>query len=84
MKTYTIESFTTGQRRDVTAADWPAALDGIAGDHFTVVKLANGQFMAGCNENSVFKVAGSHLADTPTAAADSIRSHYRAVQAVSA
>ena len=68
----------------MTAADWTTALEGIAGDNFTVVELPNGRFMAGCNENSVFKVAGSHLADTPTAAADSIRSHYRAVQTVSA
>lgn len=82
MKTYTVESFNTGTRQTVHADDWHKALESIEGDHFTVVRKPNGQFMAACLPNNAFPIAGGHCADTPTAAADSIRQHYCAISAV--
>lgn len=79
MSTYTIESFTTGARQTVYASDWQSALESVEGDHFTVVKMPDGRYMAGCNENSVFPVAGGHYANTPQAAKESLREHYRAI-----
>lgn len=79
MSNYTVESFNTGTRQTVSAADWQSALDSVQGDQFTILKMPDGRYMAGCNENSVMPVAGGHYADTPEAAAASLREHYRAI-----
>jgi hypothetical protein len=65
MQRYTVESFTTGERRTVTAPDaW-----------------AGGQYAAVTDGGGAFPVAGEHIASTPEAAAASIRQHYAAITA---
>lgn len=83
MNEYTLESFATGQRQTVHASDWTTALDTTTGDNFVIVQMPDGRFMAGHDENSVLPVAGGHWADTPEAAAVSLKEHYSAILAAS-
>jgi len=78
---YTVESFTTGERRTVTAPDALAALADQPDPCFTVVRKAGGQYAAVTDGAGVFPVAGEHIASTPEAAATSIRQHYADIQA---
>lgn len=78
---YTVESFTTGERRTVTAPDAWAALADHPGPCFTVVRRAGGQYAAVTDGGGAFPVAGEHIASTPEAAAASIRQHYAAITA---
>jgi hypothetical protein len=80
---YTVESFTTGERRTVTAPDAWAALADQPGSCFTVVRKAGGQYAAVTDGAGAFPVAGEHIASTPEAAAASIRQHYADIQATS-
>jgi len=81
MQQYTVESFTTGERRTVTASDVWTALADQPGSCFTVVRRAGGQYAAVTDGAGVFPVAGEHVACTPEAAATSIRQHYADIQA---
>jgi hypothetical protein len=78
---YTVESFTTGERRTVAAPDAWVALSDQPGPCFTVVRRAGGQYAAITDGAGVFPVAGEHIASTPEAAAASIRQHYAAITA---
>jgi hypothetical protein len=81
MKPFHLESFATGRRQTVYAPTWEAALNATPGEHFTILATADGRFMAGSNQNSVFSVAPGHYADTPEAAAASLKGHYALIVA---
>lgn len=78
---FTVESFTTGERRTVTATHWWDALADQPDPCFLVVRRSDGRYSARTLENEAFPVAGEHIASTPEAAAASIRQHYAAITA---
>lgn len=77
---FTVESFTTGERRTVTARNWGQALADQPGPCFLVVCRHDGRYAARSLENDAFPVAGEHVAGTPEAAADSMRRAYSAIK----
>lgn len=81
MQQYTVESFTTGERRTVTAAHWWDALTDQPEPCFTVIRKPNGKYAAVSLENDAFPIPGEVAADTPEAAAEGIRKRYKAIKA---
>ena len=81
MVPFILESLATGHRQTLTALTWKAALDAAPGDHFLIIPTPDGRFMAGSNQNSAFKIPAGHFAETPEAAAASLKEHYATIVA---
>ena len=82
MNAYNLESLATVQRQTVYATTWVAALDNTPGDNFLILRAPEGGYMAVSNQNSAFSVPPGHLADTPEAAAASLKNEYALILAV--
>lgn len=81
MQQYTVERFTTGEHRTVTADDCLDALADQPEPCFTVIRKPNSKYAAVSLENDAFPIPGEVVADTPEAAAEGIRKRYRAIKA---
>lgn len=75
-QTFTVESFTTGERRTVTATHWWDALADQPDPCFLVVRRSDGRYSARTLENEAFPVAGEHIGDTEQLVAESFRNAY--------
>lgn len=81
MQQYTVESFTTGEHRIVTATDVFEALADLPEPAFTVIRKPSGMYAAISLENDAFPAPGEVVSNTPGAAAEGIRKRYRAIKA---
>ena len=81
MNAYNLESLATAQRQTVYATTWVAALDNTPGDNFLILRAPEGGYMAVSNQNSAFSVPPGHFAETPKAAAASLKTYYALIRA---
>ena len=78
---FTVEAFTTGERRTATAPHWWDALADQPDACFTVLRNQNGHYVAVSLKNDVFPIPGEKVAASPEAAAAAIRQHYETIKA---